>query len=215
MKVGILGGTGPAGRGLGLRLAVAGHDVTLGSRDQARAEAIAAELCARVPGDLPLSGQANAGAAESELVVVATPWDSAIPTVTPLAEALAGKVVVSMVVALIKQGREMQALQLARGSAAAAIQAVVPHAQVAAAFHHLPASELEDLDSGLSADVLVCSDHPGATQATKELVSSMEGFRPVDAGSLAQAGAIEAFTGVCISINMRHKVHSTVRMVGL
>ncbi|MGH9092043.1 MAG: NAD(P)-binding domain-containing protein, partial [Acidimicrobiales bacterium] len=37
MHVGILGGTGPAGRGLAVRLSAAGVDVTLGSRDEARA----------------------------------------------------------------------------------------------------------------------------------------------------------------------------------
>ena len=44
MHVGILGGTGPAGRGLGVRMAAAGIEVTLGSRDRARAETIAAEV---------------------------------------------------------------------------------------------------------------------------------------------------------------------------
>ena len=216
MRIGILGGTGPAGRGLGLRMAVAGHEVVLGSRDRSRAEGIAKELRGRVPGaSLELSGRDNEGAAQAELVLVATPWDSAVPTVAPLRDRLAGKVVVSMAVALLKQGREMQPLQVARGSVAAALQVALPEARVSAAFHHLPASELEDLDSGLEADVLVCSDDSEATQATVNLVSSMPGLRPIDAGSLAQAGAIEAFTAVCVTINIRHKVHSSVRMAGI
>ena len=36
MRIGILGGTGPAGSGLGARLAVAGFDVVLGSRSKYR-----------------------------------------------------------------------------------------------------------------------------------------------------------------------------------
>ena len=103
------------------------------------------------------------------MVVVATPWDSAIPTVTALREPLAGKVVISMANALIKEGREMLALIPPRGSVAAAVQAALPDSLVAAAFHHLPATEMENLDSGLEADVLVCSDHPEATAATVEL----------------------------------------------
>ena len=35
-------------------------------------------------------------------------------------------------------------------------------------FHHLPASEMEDLESGMQADVLVCSDHPHAAAVTEE-----------------------------------------------
>ena len=90
----------------------------------------------------------------------------------------------------------MLALVPPRGSVAAAVQAALPGSLVAAAFHHLPASEMEDLESGLDADVLVCSDHAEATAATMALVDAHRGLRPLDAGSLAQAAAIEAFTAV-------------------
>ena len=47
-----LGGTGPEGRGLALRLAMAGETVVIGSRDAARAANAAAELrTAGAPGD--------------------------------------------------------------------------------------------------------------------------------------------------------------------
>ena len=216
MHVGILGGTGPAGRGVALRLAEVGVQVTIGSRDAARAAGVVGDVMARWPGlDLALEGADNAGAAGAELVVVATPWDSAVATVRTLREPLAGKVVVSMANALVKEGREMLALVPPRGSVAAAIQAALPESLVAAAFHHLPAPEMEDLESGLEADVLVCSDHPQATGAIVGLVELMRGLRPLDAGSLSQALAIEAFTAVCITLNIRHKAHTTLRMVGI
>jgi 8-hydroxy-5-deazaflavin:NADPH oxidoreductase len=164
---------------------------------------------------LDIRGADNAVAARADVVVVATPWDSAIPTLKPLRELLVGKVVISMANALVKEGREMLALIPPRGSVAAAVQAALPESLVAAAFHHLPASEMENLESGLEADVLVCSDHPDATVVTESLVAMMRGLRPLNAGSLSQAAAIEAFTAVCITLNIRHKAHSTVRMVGL
>ena len=40
MKIGILGGTGPAGRGLAARLASIGHDAVVGSRSAERAQEI-------------------------------------------------------------------------------------------------------------------------------------------------------------------------------
>jgi NADPH-dependent F420 reductase len=147
--------------------------------------------------------------------VVATPWESAVTTTRALRESLVGKVVVSMANALVKEGREMLALVPPRGSVAAAIQAAVPESLVAAAFHHLPAADMEDLASGLEADVLVCSDHAEATAATVALVEAMRGLRPLDAGSLSQAAAIEAFTAVCITLNIRHKAHSTLRIAGI
>jgi NADPH-dependent F420 reductase len=197
-------------------LAEAGVQVTLGSRDADRATGVAAETVAKWPGlSLDIRGADNEGAALCDVVVVATPWDSAIPTVRAVREALAGKVVISMANALVKEGREMLALVPPRGSVAAAVQAALPASLVAAAFHHLPASEMENLESGLEADVLVCSDHPEATAATLALIELMNGLRPLDSGSLSQASAIEAFTAVCITLNIRHKAHSTIRMAGI
>ncbi len=201
---------------MAVRLAQAGIGVTIGSREAERAASVASQVGQKWPEVSSLiRGADNEGAASSELVVVATPWDSAIPTVKALREPLAGKVVISMANALIKEGREMLPLIPPRGSVAAAVQAFLPDSLVAAAFHHLPASEMENLESGLEADVLVCSDHKEATTATVGLIEQMRGLRPLDAGSLNQAAAIEAFTAVCITLNIRYKAHSTLRLAGI
>lgn len=217
MDVGIIGGTGPAGRGLGLRLAAAGMSVGIGSRDAARAGEVVAQLvepwAARITGEL--TGVANEDVAAAGVVVLATPWDAAVTTVKALQSPLRDKVLVSMVNALVREGREMLPLIPPRGSIAAAVQAAVPGTAVAAAFHHLPAREMGDLDSGLVADVLVCADDPDATSATISLVERIEGLRPLDAGSLSQAAAIEAFTAVCATLNMRHRAQSTLKLAGI
>ena len=213
VTVGILGGTGPAGRGLARRLALAGHDVVVGSRDLSRAEATALELV--VPNGGSLRGGTNEDAAHCEVVVVATPWDSAVATVSALRDTLGDKVVISMVNALVRQGRELVAWIPPRGSMAAELAAALPRARVTGAFHHLPASLMEDLDSGLAADVIVVGDDPAARKLTGELIDTVTGLRAVEAGSLALAGAVESFTAVCISINIRHKAHTYVRLAGL
>jgi len=215
MRIGILGGTGPAGRGLAVRLAAAGDEVVLGSRDAERAAGVAAGLVEAWPDrSLAVTGASNEDCAAADLVVMATPWDGAVATVKPLAGALAGKVVVSMANALVKEGREFLALMPPRGSVAATLQAVLPKSLVSASFHHLPASEMEKLDVPMAADVLVCSDHPEASEATVALVDRIEGLRGIDAGSLSQAAAIEAFTAVLITVNIRHKVHAAVQLAG-
>jgi NADPH-dependent F420 reductase len=216
MHIGIVGGTGPLGRGLGLRLAAAGESVTIGSRDAERAAGVVGTMLEAWPGrSLTVVGGTNEEAAACDVVVVATPWDSAVPTVRPLADALAGKLVISVANALVKQGRELHPLIPPRGSIAAAVQAALPASRVAAAGHHLPAADLEDLERALGADVLVCSDHPEATAATMALVESIGGLRPLDAGSLASAAAIEAFTAVLVNLNIRYKAHTTLRLAGL
>ncbi|MDA8359501.1 MAG: NADPH-dependent F420 reductase [Actinomycetota bacterium] len=217
MRVGIIGGTGPAGRGLAARLAVAGVEVLLGSRDAQRAQSVAGDLNRSWAGRLAvgIAGTSNDAAAGADQVIVATPWDATIGTIGPLAEPLAGKVVVSMVNALVREGREMLAVVPARGSMAGAVQGILRRSLVAAAFHHLPASEMEDPEARLAADVLVCSDHDEAGAATMALVDRVEGLRAVDAGSLSQATAIEAFTAVLVNVNIRNRAHSSIRLSGI
>ena len=47
------------------------------------------------------------------------------------------------------------------------------------------------------------------------LLASIEGLRPLEAGSLAQAAAVEAFTAVLVTLNIRYKAHSSLRLTGL
>lgn len=211
--VGILGGTGPAGRGVAVRLADCGYDVVLGSRDADRAQATAQALVARHKQSI--SGAANVTAAECDLVVVATPWDSAVATVSALRSELKGKTVISMVNALAREGRELVPVYPPRGSMAAQIAFALPDSVIVGAFHHLPAVMMEDLGSGLDADVVIFSDDDAARQHVGQLVDSMPGLHAVIAGSMSLASAIEAFTAVCISINIRHKARSYIKMVGL
>jgi hypothetical protein len=216
MQVGILAGTGPAGRGLAARLAASGLDVRIGSRSAERAEEVASELrAAWLDRELPITGTDNVGAAACEIVVLATPWDAAVATVEPLETDLAGKVVVSMVNALARVGNELQALVPPRGSIAAAVQCALPRSFVAGAFHHLPARELGKLDRELDADVLVCADHPDATASTILLVEAVPGLRAVDAGSLSSCAPIEAFTAVLVNVNIINRVHASIRLTGL
>jgi len=216
VNVGILGGTGPLGRGLALRLAAAGTAVTLGSRDPERAASAAAEIVAAWPDrTLAIDGAGNAGAAGADVVVMATPWEAAVVTVGEVGEHLGGKVVICVANALVREGADMLAVIPPRGSVAASVAAAVPQALVAAAGHHLPARVLADLDRTLMADVLVCSDHRQATETTMALMALIAGLRPLDAGGLASASAIEAFTAVLVGLNIRYRAHSTLGLIGL
>jgi 8-hydroxy-5-deazaflavin:NADPH oxidoreductase len=216
MHIGVLGGTGPAGQGLALRLASVGLTVTVGSRSSGRSAEICAKLCEQyVARDLQIVAGDNADAAQADLVVVATPWEAAAPTVGAVGAQLSGKVVLSMANALTRVGSEFVPLIPPRGSVAAWVQAAVPTARVAAALHHVPARELADLDHDLCGDVLVCSDHPSATAAVSELIALLPGLRPLDAGTLASASAIEALTPVLLQINARYKTRASIRLTNI
>lgn len=216
MHVGILGGTGPAGSGLAARLADAGLEVVIGSRSRERAQQTCDDLAKAWPERaLPLEAGDNLRAAAAEIVVVATPWDAAAVTVASVAARLTGKVVISMANALAKVGDEFEPLVPPRGSVAAHVQSAAPGAMVAAAFHHLPARALANLNTPIDADVLVCSDHKVAFEQTAELVDLIPNLRPLNAGSLSNAAPIEAVTAVLLQLNVRYKTRAAVRLTGI
>jgi NADPH-dependent F420 reductase len=216
MDVGIVGGTGPAGRALAARLASVGLQVAIGSRSAARAQEIVDEIHKKWPEhELDLLPSANAEAAAAPLVVVATPWDAAADTAASLRDQLAGKVVVSMGNALAKIDGELRAVEPPGGSVAVGVQAALPDSLVSAAFHHLPARSLGDLTRPVDGDVLVCSDHPDAFEATAALIRRIPDLRAFDGGSLVAAGPVEAFTAVLLGLNARYKGRATIHLTGI
>ena len=217
MKIGVLGATGPAGSALAVRLAHVGYDVMVGSRSKYKALEVRDRLCERWSDrDLPIEAGTNeVAAAESEVVVIATPWDAASATAAAVSKQLAGKVVITMANALVKVGHEFQPLVPPRGSVSGHVQAAIPKSFVAAAFHHVPAKELGDLNHPVESDVLICSDHKSATQTTIEIVQELPDMRPLDAGELSNAAPIEAFAAVLLQLNVRYKTRAAVKFTGI
>lgn len=216
MNVGIVGGTGPAGRALAARLASVGVPVLLGSRSIERAQEACAGIAERWPERrLAVEAVDNPQAAEADVVVVATPWEAAAATAASVSKQLEGKVVISMANALAKVGDEFEPLVPPRGSVAAHVQHAVPLAMVAAAFHHLPARALANLARPVESDVLICSDHPSAYETTAGLVDLIPDLRPLDAGSLSNAGPIESVTAVLLQLNVRYRARAAIRLTGI
>lgn len=214
-SVGLLGGTGPAGQGVALRLAAAGARVRLGSRDAARGGAVVGELLAAWPEhDLDLTGVANEDACDADVVVMAAPWEPALGLAAAFADRLAGRVVISMANALARVDGNFLPLTMPRGSVCEELQARLPRSEVVGAFHHLPAKRLQELDHDLGCEVLVCGGAEDARDSVIELVDRVEGLRGIDAGTLDSAGAIEALTAVLVQVNVRYRTHSMLRLVG-
>ena len=193
-----------------------GFEVVVGSRSKYKAMEVRDKLLEKWP-DLALDITAadNPGAADSDLVVIATPWDAASSTASAVSKQLEGKVVISMANALAKVGHEFQPLVPPRGPVAANVQAAIPKSLVAAAFHHVPAKELGDLNEPVVSDVLICSDHPAATNTTVDIVRRIPDMRPLDAGELSNAAPIEAFAAVLLQLNVRYKTRAAVKFTGI
>jgi NADPH-dependent F420 reductase len=211
LVVGVLGGTGPQGRGLAYRLAKAGQQVVIGSRSAERAQEKAAEL------GFGVRGADNATtAAQSDIVIVAVPWEGHAELLASLRGELAGKIVVDCVNPLGFDKQGAYALHPEEGSAAQQAAALLPESRVTAAFHHLSAVLLLDPSvDEVEIDVLVLGEERAATDAVQALANRVPGMRGVFAGRLRNAHQVESLVANLISVNRRYKAHAGLRITDI
>ncbi len=211
-----LGGTGPEGKGLALRLALAGEEVVIGSRDAARAQTAAEELAVLAPGTSITGADNLAAASQAESVFLTVPYEAQRPLLEQLSQVLADKVVINVIAPMVFQrGRGASALAVEAGSAAEEAQMLLPQSQVASAFQNVSAEELLDQSHTMEGDVVVCSDSPAAKELTSDLTRKIPELRPVDGGSLANAKYVEQITPLLVNINRIYKIHAGIKIVGL
>jgi NADPH-dependent F420 reductase len=207
--IGILGGTGPQGRGLTRRFAAAGYQVLIGSRSADRAAATAAEY-AEVG---QVSGVANADAAAADLVVIAVPYDGHAELLTEVAAKLAGKIVVDCVNSLGFDKRGPYAIAVPAGSAAEEAAEILPDSTVIAAFHHVSSALLDDPDvAEIELDVLVLGEDRSAIDTVCRLATAIPGARGIYGGRLRNAAQVESLTANLIAINRRYHAHAGIRI---
>ena len=214
-KLAFIGGTGPEGRGLALRFALAGHPVVIGSRDDSRASEAAGSLLEKSPA-ANISGATNKVAAqEADIVFIVVPYAAMSATLEGLREALAGKTVVSVVAPLEFAGGRPAAIRVPEGSAAELAQATVPDSSVVAAFQTISARDLLRVPKPVDSDVIVCADDDAARAHLMRLAEEIPGIRAVDGGALANSRYVEDFTALLLNINRTYKSHSAVKIAGI
>lgn len=208
LVVGVLGGTGPQGKGLAYRLAQAGQKVIIGSRAADRAQSAADELGHGV------EGADNAECARrSDIVIVAVPWEGHGKTLQSLREELAGKLVVDCVNPLGFDKKGAYALKPEEGSAAEQAAALLPESRVTAAFHHLSAVLLQDPEiDEIDTDVMVLGEVRADVEIVQALAGRIPGMRGIFAGRLRNAHQVESLVANLISVNRRYKAHAGLRV---
>lgn len=219
-RVAIIGGTGEEGFGLGLRWANAGIEVVIGSRDKSRAEDAAERLSARVPG-AQVQGLENPDAASSsDIVVVTVPFAGQAAIYKSIAEHVRENAVVvdcTVPLAAAVGGRATRTLGVWEGSAAQQAAALLGKGRgvLCGAFHTLSAGALNDVDTPIDSDVLVCGSKD-AKATVKVLVEAVPNLRFIDAGPLESARVVEPITALLIGINHRYGIRRAgIRITGL
>lgn len=218
--ISVIGGTGKLGPGLALRLARAGLPVVVGSRDGARAEQRAAEIAARLEaagGGADLRGAVNTeAAAAGGLAFVTVPYEAQAALLAELAGPLEGKTVVSTAVP-VRFDPELGPVteEVAEGSAAEQVAALLPGSRVVSGFHTVSSVHLSRLEHELGEDVLLCADDDEAKAEVRRVTELIPGLRAVDAGRLGNSRLTEQLTVLLLGINRLNKRQAGVRLVGL
>lgn len=201
--IAILGGTGALGGALALRLAKAGHEVLIGSRDPEKARATAAGLIETLPG-VHVHGCGLADAADrAELCVLTVPYAAHAETLSAVRAQLAGKILIDATVPL--RPPKVGTVQLPpAGSAAVEAQTLLgPQVRVVSALQNVGAGKLA-AGQAVESDVLVAADDAEAAGVVCDLLTQI-GLRAWHVGPLANSAAAEAMTSVLIQINRRYK----------
>jgi NADPH-dependent F420 reductase len=203
--IAIVGGTGAEGSGLALRWANAGHQIIIGSRDPAKAQALADEFNERL-GTKKLSGAASEKAVESaDIVVLTVPYASQLEMVRALRSKLQGKILVDVTVPLVPPKVSQVQLPAAGSCVVAVQQDLGDGVRVVSAFQNVSAHKLKDLEYSIKCDVLVCSNDKEARQIVIGLAKDA-GLRGIDAGGLANSTVAESLTSALIWINRTYKI---------
>tara|TARA_A100001037_G_C15142057_1_gene634307 strand:- start:1999 stop:2649 length:651 start_codon:yes stop_codon:yes gene_type:complete len=214
-KIAIIGGTGPEGRGLGLRFAIAGHNVIIGSRTQERAEQAALEISSITP-DLNITGSNNEDAANSsDVVILSVPFEGLRPVAETIEPLTKGKLIVSIIAPLSFSEGHMKALNVPEGSAGELTSILFPQSLVASAFQNLSARDLLNPSLKLNGDVAICSNSDTGLNEVVGLVSDIPDLRPLNAGSLSNSRYVEELTALLINMNKIHKTHTTIQFLGI
>lgn len=220
MDVAIVGGTGAEGFGLALRLASAGHSVTIGSRMAEKAAASVAEAKETLGPDAPVDGAENAASVVGKTVVFVTvPFAGQAMIYDAIKDTLEEGVVVCDCTSPLMTavgGRATHAIRPWHGSAAEFAKTLIPrHVRLVGAFHTISAGALRALESPVDSDAFVMGDDADAKGIVGGLIEDIPGMRWVDVGGLQMARIAETLTPLLISVNVRYKIHEAgFRLVG-
>ena len=212
-----LGGTGPEGKGLALRLALAGESIVIGSRDGDRASAVAAELTGMINGHVSIEGTDNLNAAkQAEAIFLTVPYDAQRPLLEQLNGTLDGKIVINVIAPMtFERGVGASSVDVQAGSAAQEAQELLPNSFIVSAFQNVSAEELLDQAVNMEGDVIICSNHKEAKELAFDLTNKIPTLRPIDGGGLANSKYVEQITPLLVNINRIYKIHSGIHVVGI
>lgn len=214
MAIVIVGGTGNLGFGIGYRLAMAGEDIVIGSRQQEKAQE-AADRMNEMTGKGNASGLANENAVQAgDIVILAVPSAGRLGTLDTIKPYMAGKIIVDATIPLAFQPLRHETP--AEGSNAEQTKAILGEdVKVTAGFHTVSAAMLENPEKEVHGDTIILGEDAESRAAIVALAEKI-GLRAFDGGSLLHARTVEGLTPMIIGMNKRYKRgHIGISLTGI
>ena len=215
MKIGIIGGTGGMGKGFALRWSK-NHEVIIGSREAERASSSAIEytnLAKEAYGEIngKITGNDNISVAkESQILILSIPYeniDSICSQILP--EINDSCIVISPIVPMTKTDVGFECVAI-KENKPFSHQTVEKHmkdkTKLVSAFHVISEKKLINPTLSLDYDIFVAGDNKESIEIINNLITEIEGLRPIYLGPGALAYLVEMSTPLLLNAMIRNKM---------
>lgn len=215
MKIAILGGTGKEGMGIGYRWAKAGHEITIGSRQESKALEAATKLEELLGNKIKIQGKENLEAAkDAELLVLTVPYSAHKAMCEYIKEVSQGKIVIDVTVPLVPPKVTKVQMPPAGSATLEAKEILGENTSVVAAFQNISYEHLLE-DGEVNCDVLVTGDSKASREFVIKLIQE-GGLVGIDAGPIENSVVVEGLTSILIGINKQFGIHdSGIKITGI
>ena len=228
MKIGIVGGTGGMGEGFALRWC-ANHQIVIGSRDKNKAAEVASNYMKIAQefykdkikndggegggiGNGNISGDNNfdLGKKDLDILILSIPYESISDTCSKLSQDISDScIIISPIVPMKWTEKGFTYIPFEEGKKTAAelvADNFKSRSRIVSAFHTISEVKLKKLELTLDADTYICGDDPSVVEKIKELVSEIQGLRPIYLGPLSMTYQAEVLTPMLLNGAKKNKL---------
>ena len=215
MKIGIIGGTGGMGKGFALRWSK-NHEVIIGSRDAERAATSATEytnLAKEAYGEIngKIIGTDNISVArDSQILVLSIPYENIDSICSQVLPEISDEcIVISPIVPMTKTDVGFECVAI-KENKPFSHQTVEKHmkdkTKLISAFHVISEKKLINPTLSLDYDIFVAGDNKESIEIVNNLITEIEGLRPIYLGPGALAYLVEMSTPLLLNAMIRNKM---------
>ena len=217
MKIGIVGGTGGMGEGFALRWC-RNHQIVIGSRDKNKAAEVASnymKIAQEFYKDKMIGGNISGDnnfdlVKDLDILILSIPYESINETCSKLAQDISDScIIISPIVPMKWTEKGFTYIPFEEGKKPAAelvADNFKSRSRIVSAFHTISEVKLKKLELTLDTDTYICGDDISVVEKIKELVSEIQGLRPIYLGQLSMTYQAEVLTPMLLNGAKKNKL---------